>query len=250
MSKAAIGRLALMLGVLVLIPALNACAVKPTDPDDLEAYNEAHDPAEPTNRFIYMLNDKFDTYFLRPLAIAYRDVTPQRLVREPIHNMLLNLDSPVIFANDVLQGKPKRAAATLARFIVNTTAGIGGLIDVAALTGLKHHDAGFGYTLAVWGVPGGPFVELPFYGPSNPRDAVGLGMDFVMDPFTWIGKGATVDDLYYTRFGLTALDKRERALDTLDAIKKTSLDPYATIRSLYRQNEAAEISALKAGDQF
>ena len=227
---------------------LTGCATKPTDPDDLDAYNEAHDPAEPTNRVIYKINDKLDVYALAPVARAYRYIAPQHLVREPIHRILLNAQSPVLFGNDVLQAKPRRAAATFVRFVVNSTLGLGGIFDVAAKTGLPAHDTDFGETLAVWGVPDGPFVELPLYGPSNPRDAIGKGVDFAMDPLTWIGSGAAYTDMDYGRFGMTAVDERERALDGLAAIKKTSLDPYATIRSLYRQNRDSSIEALRGND--
>ena len=236
----------LLVGVVGLLPLLAGCATKPTDPDDLQAYNEANDPLEPANRAIYKFNDGLETVVLRPLAQGYRAVAPQQLVRDPIHRFLLNLDSPIILGNDLLEGKPRRASATFWRFLVNSTAGIGGLFDVASYAGVKYHDADFGETLAVWGVPEGPFVELPLYGPSDPRDAVGKGVDIVMDPFTWLGKGDEVTAARWSRFALEALDKRERALDTLDAINKTSLDPYATIRSLYRQNEASDIATIEA----
>ncbi len=227
---------------------LTGCATKPTDPDDLAAYNEADDPAEPTNRVIYKINDTLDTYAMRPLAEGYRAITPQHLVREPIHRLLVNAESPVLFGNDLLQGKPRRAAATFWRFVVNSTLGLGGLFDVAAKAGVKAHDADFGETLALWGVPDGPFVELPVYGPSNPRDAIGRCVDFAMDPLTWIGNGAAYTDARWVRGGVTGLDQRERMLDTMDAIKKTSLDPYATIRSLYRQNRDSSIDALRGHD--
>lgn len=237
--------LAMSLGVL---PYLTACATKPTDPDDLQAYNEANDPFEPANRVFFKFNNGLDNVVLRPLAEGYRAVAPKTLVRDPIHRFLLNLDSPIILGNDILQGKPKRAAATFWRFLVNSTAGIGGLFDVAAYAGVKYHDADFGETLAVWGAPAGPFLELPVYGPSNPRDGIGIGVDVAMDPITWIHNGHGVNAMRWSRYGITAIDEYERAMDELDVINKTSLDPYATIRSLYRQNRESTIAALKAGD--
>lgn len=239
---------ALFVAPVVLLPLLAGCATKPTDPDDLQAYNETNDPGEPTNREIYKINNGLDIVLLRPLAEGYRAVAPQHLVRDPIHRVLLNADTPVVLGNDILQAKPRRAGVTLLRFVMNSTLGIGGLFDVAASCGFPGHDADFGETLAVWGVPAGPFVELPLYGPSNPRDAVGLGVDFAMDPLTWIGKPHPIKTVEWARTGMTAIDRRERALDALDAINKTSLDPYATIRSLYRQNRDSTINALKAGD--
>ena len=232
----------------MLLPLLSACATRPTDPDDLAAYNEAHDPAEPTNRAIYRVNLQLDKYVLKPAALGYRAIT-NTPVRDAIHNFLLNLDSPVLFANDVLEGKPTRAAATFTRFVLNSTVGIGGFLDIGTDLGVRRHYADFGETLAVWGVPQGPFVELPLYGPSDPRDAIGKGVDIAMDPFTWIGKGDYVTAAKISRFALEAVDRRERAIDALDAINKTSLDPYATIRSLYRQNEAADIATIESGDK-
>ena len=233
----------------VLLPLLAGCATKPTDPDDLETYNETNDPGEPANRAIYKFNDALDTALLHPVAATYRAVAPQKLVRDPIHRVLLNADTPVLFGNDVLQGKPRRAAATLWRFVINSTLGVGGLFDVAASAGVKPHGSDFGETLAVWGLPDGPFVELPLYGPSNPRDAIGIGVDVAMDPLTWLTGPRGIKSAEWGRTGMTAVDRYERSMDSLAAIKKTSLDPYATIRSLYRQNRDSTVATLKAGDQ-
>ena len=241
----------MLLGALMLAAvggALSGCAQKPTDPDDLESYNEAHDPAEPTNRFIYKVNDRLDHYAMRPVAEGYRKIAPQHAVREPIHRVLVNAQTPVVLGNDLMQAKPRRAAATFVRFVVNSTLGLGGLFDVAGATGLKAHETDFGQTLAVWGVPEGPFVELPLLGPSNVRDAIGTGVGYAMDPMTWIGSGSAYTDMGWGRAGMTALDMRERALDPLKAINETSLDPYATIRSLYRQNRQSTIDALRGHD--
>ena len=129
------------------------------------------------------------------------------------------------------------------RFLINTTAGVLGIFDVAKTLGYKEHDADFGMTMALWGVPEGPFLFLPVLGPSDPRDAAGFGVDILLDPFTWIGSshdtGLTV--FKWTRYGLNAVDARERVLDPIDQIKKTALDPYATFRSLYRQHRHAQI---------
>ncbi len=224
---------------------LAACATKPPPGDQLAAaeYSEANDPLEPTNRFFYKINDGLDTYFLRPIAVAYRTVVPGA-VRTPIHNVLANISSPVIFVNDVLETKPQRAGTTMMRFLINTTAGVGGLFDVASELGYKQHQADFGETLALWGVGEGTFLFLPVLGPSNPRDASGFAADIAVDPLTWASFGGSAT-LGYSRFGATAIDTRERNIDTIDSIKKTALDPYATFRSLYRQNRAAEIDAVR-----
>ncbi len=150
------------------LTALAACATKPPPGDQLaqEEYNESNDPLEPTNRFFYRINDGLDTYVLRPVAVAYRDVVPG-VVRRPIHNVLANISSPIVFSNDVLQTKPRRAGTTMMRFLINTTAGIGGLFDVATDLGYPEHDADFGVTLALWGVGSDPFLFLPVLGPAT-----------------------------------------------------------------------------------
>jgi phospholipid-binding lipoprotein MlaA len=222
------------------------CATKPpaSDPDAVAEYQEANDPLEPTNRVFYEINNGLDTVILRPAAQAYRFLVPQP-VRLSVHNLISNLSTPVLLGNDMLQGKPRRAGDTAMRFVINTTAGVLGLFDVAADWGYPAHDAGFGTTLALWGLPEGPFLFLPVLGPSNPRDAVGFGTDIVMDPFTWVGQGAAVVAVSWTRTAMSAVDTRERVLDPVDSVKKTALDPYATFRSLYRQHRESEIAAVR-----
>ena len=162
-------------------------------------------------------------------------------MRSGIHNVLSNLGTPVQLGNDMLEGKPRRAGDTTMRFLINTTVGVLGIFDVAKDWGYPDHDADFGMTLALWGLPDGPFLFLPVFGPSDPRDAVGLGVNTAMDPFTWVGQGAAVRRSTGRGSRLNALDQRERHLDDIDSIKKTALDPYATFRSLYRQHRQAQI---------
>lgn len=232
----------------LLVFSLSACASKPPadDPDAVADYEQTNDPLEPTNRVFYAINNGLDTVILRPAALAYRYVVPGP-VREGVHNVLSNIGTPVQLSNDILEGKPRRAGDTTMRFLINTTVGALGIFDVATKWGYPNHDADFGMTLANWGVPEGPFLFLPVLGPSNPRDAAGFGVDIALDPFTWIGPkhdtGLTVFN--WTRYGLNALDSRERVLDALDQIKKTALDPYATFRSLYRQHRHAQIEELR-----
>jgi phospholipid-binding lipoprotein MlaA len=224
-----------------------ACATRPpaSDPDALADYQATNDPLEPTNRVFYAINNGLDTVILRPLALGYRYVVPEP-VRNGVHNALSNLGTPVQLTNDMLEGKPRRAGDTVMRFVINTTVGLLGFIDVATKWGYPNHDNDFGMTLASWGVPAGPFLFLPVLGPSDPRDAVGFGVDIVIDPFTWVGKphDPTITALNWTRFGLNAVDSRERVEDSLQQIKKTALDPYATFRSLYRQHREAQIKTL------
>ena len=227
--------------LLVLVLA-SGCATAP-DPGDAEAvaeFKEISDPGEPTNRAIFGLNRFLDTVILNPLASGYRKLPD--VVQRSVHNFLNNLRSPVILFNDVLQGKPGRAGTTLARFFINSTVGIVGLGDVADGMGFAFHNEDFGQTLAVWGVGEGPYVMLPIFGPSNPRDAVGLVADFFADPLNlWLGnigyEGAIV-----ARGGLRGVDERARNFDALDDLERSSLDFYAAIRSLYRPRRVDQIS--------
>lgn len=224
------------------------CATKPpaSDPDAVADFEQTNDPLEPTNRVFYAVNNGLDTVILRPLALGYRYAVPEP-VRNGVHNMLSNLGTPVQLTNDMLEGKPRRAGDTVMRFVINTTAGVVGFFDFATKWGYPNHDADFGMTLASWGVPDGPFLFLPVLGPSDPRDAAGFGVDIVLDPFTWVGNphDGTITALNWTRFGLNAIDSRERVEDSLQQIKKTALDPYATFRSLYRQHRQAQIEQLR-----
>jgi phospholipid-binding lipoprotein MlaA len=227
---------------------LAACATKPSadDPEAIADFEQTNDPLEPTNRVFYAINNGIDTVILKPAAQAYRFVVPGA-VRRSVHNVLSNLGTPVQLTNDILEGKPRRAGDTAMRFVINSTAGVLGIFDVATGWGYPDHDADFGMTLANWGVPEGPFLFLPVLGPSNPRDAAGFGANIALDPFTWIGapNDAALSAFNWSRYGLNAVDSRERVLDAIDQIKKTALDPYATFRSLYRQHRQAQIEDLR-----
>lgn len=239
------------LGLLLGAGGLSGCATPPpaTDAAAVAEFRETNDPLEPTNRVLYQINDGIDTVLMRPLAQGYRAVVPPP-VRTGVHNLLTNMGTPVIFANDMLQGKPTRAGDSFMRFLINTTVGVAGIFDVAKEWGYPHHDNGFGTTLALWGVDEGPFLFLPILGPSNPRDLVGFGVDIVTDPWTWVGSGTGKMIFDWSRYGLGAIDERERLLDAVDGIKKTALDPYATFRSLYRQNRNARIREIREDNRM
>ena len=230
--------------------SLSGCATPPpaSDAAATAEFHENNDPFEPANRVGYAINDGLDTYFLAPVARAYRFALPGA-VRQPIHNVLLNLTTPVYFINDVVQTKPRRAGDTFMRFIINTTAGVGGLFDVAAKLGYPYHDNDFGVTLALWGVPEGPFLFLPILGPSNPRDATGYGVDVLFDPLTYVPSGHGLRTAADVRLGVAAVDARSQVLDDVDSVKKTALDPYATFRSLYRQNRESTINRVRTEDR-
>ena len=223
------------------------CATPPPadDPEAVAEFNENNDPLEPTNRAIYAVNDAIDTAVFRPAAVAYSWLPDA--FRSHTHNVLETLETPVRLADDMGQGKPRRAGDVLMRGVINATVGVAGVFDVATDWGYPRHDTDGGLMLASWGIGAGPYVYLPILGPSNPRDAVGFGFDVGINPSTWIGRGQFMVIEGYTRLGLAALDQRSRYLDTLDKIKEQALDPYATIRSLSRQNRASKV-ADNAGD--
>jgi phospholipid-binding lipoprotein MlaA len=230
----------------VTLAAGAGCANAPQR-DNAVGYEEQqaiNDPLEPINRGIFGFNRALDALILKPFAEFYRGLIPPP-IQTAVHNFLTNLRSPVVLANDLLQGEAERGGTTLARFIINTTLGVGGLGDPATDFGYKHHDEDFGQTLAVWGVGDGPFLMLPVLGPSNPRDAVGLVVDnMLIDPIAWWVR-ANPDDrqwVTFSRAGVTAVDTRARRFDEFEDLEKTSLDLYASLRSLYRQFRAAEIA--------
>jgi phospholipid-binding lipoprotein MlaA len=240
-----------MLAVRLLIAAaltlgMGACAKRPpaSDVAATQEFNDNNDPFEPANRVSYAITDGVDTYVLAPVARAYRYAVPG-VIRRPIHNVLQNMTTPVLFINDVVQTKPRRAGDTFMRFVINTTAGVGGVFDVASKWGYPEHSNDFGQTLALWGIPSGPFLFLPLIGPSNPRDATGYGVDILFDPLTYVPNGHGLRTLSNVRYGLGILDARTNVLDETDSIKKTALDPYATFRSLFRQNRESTIQQLR-----
>jgi phospholipid-binding lipoprotein MlaA len=227
---------------LALALGLSACAARPNpaDADAVAEFRATNDPLEPLNRGMFFVHDGIDTLVLRPVGEAYRIFIPPE-IRTAIRNVLANLRTPVILANDVLQGEPHRAATTMGRFIVNTTVGIGGIFDQATSFGLLGHTEDFGQTLAVWGAPEGPYLFLPVLGPSNPRDLAGSAADFALNPLTWVGGGESLEAFNATRFGLGVADTREGLIAPLDALRAGSIDYYAALRSAYRQRRIVEI---------
>jgi phospholipid-binding lipoprotein MlaA len=203
----------------------------------------ANDPLEATNRDVFAVNVWVDHNVAKPVVEGYRTVVPEP-ARDGLHNALKNLRAPVIFANDVLQGRPTKAIDTLARVVINSTIGLGGFIDVASKIGIPYHDNDFGVTLGVAGAPQGSYLMLPLLGPQSPRDLIGTGVDGLFDPFTW-SRFPGRHELLRLRGSFDVLDTINRDQDQFDEIERTSIDFYASVRSLYRQNRNAQVR----GDQ-
>lgn len=198
---------------------------------------EVSDPLEPLNRAVFSFNLKADEWLFEPVARAYRFVAPQP-VRQSVSNFLANLRSPVVFANDLLQGERERAGITLGRFMINSTLGVFGLFDAASVFGYQGHYEDLGQTLGVYGVPDGPYLMLPLLGPSNLRDTTGRVGDYFINP---LNSCCITPDDRYAIFGTTAVSERESNIELFDDLRSNSLDLYATLRTIYTQRRAAEI---------
>jgi phospholipid-binding lipoprotein MlaA len=230
--------------LLVITLTLTGCATPSNNPQAEAAEAEDfNDPLEDTNRAIFDFNQVVDRNVLVPVAKAYRTVLPDP-VRDSLRDFLRNLREPLIFANDALQGEFERAGQTFARFTLNSTLGAGGLIDVAGRWGeLPYHEDDLGLTFGVWGIPEGPYLVVPVLGPATPRDLGGQVAEGFGDPFNRLvtGNPYTLYWIPFVRGGVAGIDQRSRYIETLADIERTSLDYYATIRSLYRQRRAALI---------
>jgi phospholipid-binding lipoprotein MlaA len=223
--------------VLVLLQ-VGACASSPNVAEgDAQAEGRAQDrspadPWEPLNRGLYAVSDGLDKVTLKPLSKVYKKITPG-FVRRGISNFFANLGSPLNIVNNLLQGKGGDALSDTARFVVNSTIGIGGLIDVATSAGLEKHNEDFGQTLAKWGVPDGPYVMLPVFGPRTLRDAITIPLNIFLDPLFHYENSSVRDKLWI----LEGIHIRSRLLAAESTIEG-SYDPYVTIREAYLQNRA------------
>lgn len=197
------------------------------------------DPFEKLNRHSYESNQKFDHAVLRPLAFGYAHIVPKPL-RLGIRNFKRNLGEPKTFVNDVLQLRIAKAGRTLVRFTANSTVGIGGLFDPAKRIGLPRDSDDFGLTLARYGVTNGPYLYLPLLGPSTLRDAIGTGVDHVLNPVSLVHFRHKTEILWGVRVG-DALEQRVEGDNTLIQLNEQNADPYAATRSVYLQNRAAKL---------
>ena len=222
----------------MLLPALaSGCASQAGSPEG--------DRFERFNRAMFGFNDGLGRHVLRPVATGYRRVVPEP-AREGVHNFFNNLETPVILANDLLQGELRRAGETLGRFLVNSTLGVGGLYDMGKRFGMEFHDEDFGQTLAVWGAPQGPYLVLPFLGPTTVRAGVGKAADSYFSPWSlWLDRIARL-----CLSAVDTIDSYARVMDDLEELRESSLDYYAAVRSLYLQHRAEEIRNGRDPDRF
>jgi phospholipid-binding lipoprotein MlaA len=201
------------------------------------------DPWESWNRGVYRVNDKFDRALAKPVARTYVRVVPQP-IRSGVRNFFDNLGMTTVLINDTLQGKFRAAANDLGRFLLNSTLGLGGLLDPATPAGLDKNNEDFGQTLGHWGVHPGPFVELPILGPSDLRDAPGKLVDAYTNPHEYIRNVGVKWGLY----GVYLVDTRAGLL-SLDETLQHVYDPYAFIRDAYLQRRAYLVSDGKVSEE-
>ena len=245
-SAEAILRIAL---VAILAATLSACAaVAPSGPQFLSASAQAPgsaDPMEPVNRSVFDNNQQFNHAVIYPLAKTYRDTVPEPL-RDSIDAFTANLNEPFVFANNLLQLRLAAATTTFGRFMLNSTLGIGGLIDVASTQGLARQTGDFGQTLYVWGFRNSEFIVVPVVGPTNVRDALGNGLELTAQIFlggilptstatvaSHVGAAGTVAS------PVASLSKVEQ----MEELEQSSLDFYAMMRSVTEQKRQAELRA-------
>jgi phospholipid-binding lipoprotein MlaA len=242
-------RLLVLLALLSLPSLLSACADVPKSPEAQAEAAATNDPLEPMNRTIFDVNDFLDRLLIKPLAELYRFAVPDYM-RDRVANVLSNMGEPVIFANNMMQGETSHAGVTAQRFLINTTVGVGGIWEVAGDWDLPKQNGDFGQTLSVWGINGGPYLVLPLFGPSNFRDAIGLGVDMVTSPWqylaAWGGQG-DVNRVTYSQFAADGLTRRSQSIDQLDALRAGSLDFYAEMRSVYSQYRNKQLGIVNPG---
>lgn len=220
------------------------CARTPSVPIGLcdDVRYTVHDPAESVNRGIFAFNRSVDDYALAPVARGYRHLPG--FFQAGVHNFVANFGEPKVFINDVLQGNGNRSVATLGRFIINSTVGIVGLIDVSGRMGIERHKSDFGQTFGVWNIANGPTVELPLLGTGNLRDATGKVLSFMVDP---LGSNSdTVQTLGTLNTVGGIVDGRAVLLPVTDRLR-TKPDYYVALRDMVASKRARLVSEGKAG---
>lgn len=224
------------------VPVAQATGSAPTAGPAEAGPADIWDPLEPINRGFHLLNQGLDFILLRPVAKIYSYVPAE--IKGMVRNALFNLNEPLHFANNLLQGEVGLAAQTVGRFVVNTTIGIGGLAEAAdPIFGLKPARADLGQTFYVWGAGPGPYLEAPLLGPTNTRDLLGFTGQFFADPFGYVVLDQTAR---YVRTGATVVSAREQLLDPLDQLKESSVDYYVSLREASQARRQVELDRGKA----
>ena len=236
-----------ILTTFIVIFTINTClaaesdSVK-TDSEDFETSNyedEIFDPLEPINRAIFSFNNVADRVILEPVAKGYKKLPSP--IQSGISNFINNLKLPLVVVNQLLQGQGKNAVESTGRFVVNSTVGLFGLVDVAEKVGLEQKQEDFGQTLATWGVGDGFYVVLPIFGPSNVRDTAGMVLTYVTDPINAYAVSEGEAWILPLRTATNAIDQRSKIIDEVNALRDNSLDYYSAVRSSYYQNRKAAI---------
>lgn len=224
---------------------LGACA---TSQDVATRTDGINDPYEVQNRKVHNFNKGLDTAVVRPVSKGYAAVLPQE-IRGLVNNFSNNLDMPAVFINSLLQADLKGAGLATVRFALNSTVGIFGLVDAASELTIPEHDTDFGETLAVWGAGEGAYIELPVFGPSTQRDAIGLVTDFFTNPLTLANLDSPEEYIPPTALAGSILDFRDRFATSIDSVLYESADSYAQSRQLYLQNRRFELG-LDTADEI
>jgi phospholipid-binding lipoprotein MlaA len=230
----------LLLGMTALLLAslaLTGCASSNND-TALTETGAIYDPLEESNRKFFAFNQAIDNAVINPIARGYKAALPQP-ARTSIDNVLRNLKSPTIFANQLLQGDLEGAGTVLVRTSINTLLGIGGIFDVAAYEGIEHEHEDFGQTLATWGVGHGPYMVVPVIGPSSARDYIGFFVDSYADPLRWYAFNVEKEGLYYGKTAVEYVSLRASLMSLLEELENSSIDYYAATRSAYYQRREA-----------
>lgn len=224
---------------------LSACTTTRVGTDRLAE----KDPMEGFNRAVWAVNRGADKVVVKPVTQVYRAVAPKP-ARDGVRNFFANVAEPFSLINNVLQGKPDRAVRNLGRFLVNTTAGIGGLFDHASRVGIRPASEDFGQTLAAWGANGGPYLVLPLLGPSTLRDGVGTGVAQFADPYrVCLSECGLPNGVPLALTATQVISIRDGLIDTgADNFLESSLDPYAAARSAFLQRRRAEILNQEGDD--
>jgi phospholipid-binding lipoprotein MlaA len=219
--------------LLVLLGVMVGCASIPAGVE-----RSPHDPWESFNRSVFEFNEGLDAYVLKPVVTGYRFVLPE-FVRDGIYNFFSNYSDIYTALQNLLQGKPDYAFSDLMRVVVNTTFGLGGLIDMATPGGLPKHKEDWGQTFGVWGIPSGPYVVLPFFGPSNVRDTFGTAADLESDYlFRLLPDVALRNSLT----GLRVVNARNTYYEAGDLLDGAALDKYSFVRDAYIQRRQYQIN--------